>query len=515
MKHCYIILLLLFGAINWSCEDTLTMTPEASVTFGNAYQTEKDIESAMFAVESVVRGLASDCVNWSSKLGEFDDYFSNGGGFALLQPAKLNGYTYTWNKAYVILKETNSPLPFLNDVPMSEERRNFYRGQIHFYKAFTYLHLVRNFGDCMLIRDEVVPGPLARTSWVDVVDYAIGEARAAANLLPEYSDLKDADGDAVTYKSFPCKGAANAVLAHLCAWKAGCKYMAPSVKSGYDENALWQAVDSACTAIISRDDIYELAPNPEAVCTSVLAGGDRESIYESIFRGFADEFGDMNPTFLLAEKWQTYPVNTSRLTLSSNYRMLVSSVREMFPTREEGGEEVTDLRRDAYFYKLDSLAHDTLLPLTEGYAFPWKWRYARLETSGTGTGMFRGYDQNNIWFRLADIILLRAESRVRLGNIEGAIDDLNCVRKRANAKPYESAEGDLRYAIFKEREKELLMEGSRWYDVLRNEYYKTELYGGYRSVSQQDILDGCFFLIVNGEANNTLFVQYPFWQKYL
>lgn len=248
MKHCYIILLLLFGAINWSCEDSLTMTPEASVTFGNAYQTEKDIESAMFAVESVVRGLASDCVNWSSKLGEFDDYFSNGGGFALLQPAKLNGYTYTWNKAYVILKETNSPLPFLNDVPMSEERRNFYRGQIHFYKAFTYLHLVRNFGDCMLIRDEVVPGPLARTSWVDVVDYAIGEARAAANLLPEYSDLKDADGDAVTYKSFPCKGAANAVLAHLCAWKAGCKYMAPSVKSGYDENALWQAVDSACTA---------------------------------------------------------------------------------------------------------------------------------------------------------------------------------------------------------------------------------------------------------------------------
>ena len=165
---------------------------------------------------------------------------------------------------------------------------------------------------------------------------------------------------------------------------------APSVKSGYDENALWQAVDSACTAIISRDDVYELASNPEAVCTSVLAGGDRESIYESIFRGFADEFGDMNPTFLLAEKWQTYPVNTSRLTLSSNYRMLVSSVREMFPTREEGGEEVTDLRRDAYFYKLDSLAHDTLLPLTEGYAFPWKWRYARLETSGTGTGMFRG-----------------------------------------------------------------------------------------------------------------------------
>lgn len=320
MKHCYIILLLLFGAINWSCEDALTMTPEASVTFGSAYQTEKDIERAMFAAECVVRGFASQYVRWSSKLGEFDDYFSNGGDFALLQPAKLNGYTCAWNYAYSILKETNSPIPFLNDVSMSEERRNFYWGQIHFYKAFTYLHLVRNFGDCMLIRDEVISGPLARTSWVDVIDYAIGEARVAANLLPEYSELKDADGDAVTYKSFPCKGAANAVLAHLCAWKAGCKYMAPSVKSGYDENALWQAVDSACTAIISRDDIYELAPNPETVCTSVLVGGDRESIYESIFRGFADEFGEITPDFLMAKEWQTFPVTTSRLTLSRECR---------------------------------------------------------------------------------------------------------------------------------------------------------------------------------------------------
>ena len=132
MKHCYIILLLLFGAINWSCEDALTMTPEASVTFGSAYQTEKDIERAMFAAECVVRGFASQYVRWSSKLGEFDDYFSNGGDFALLQPAKLNGYTCAWNYAYSILKETNSPIPFLNDVSMSEERRNFYWGQIHF-----------------------------------------------------------------------------------------------------------------------------------------------------------------------------------------------------------------------------------------------------------------------------------------------------------------------------------------------------------------------------------------------
>ena len=69
--------------------------------------------------QNAVRGFASQYVRWSSKLGEFDDYFSNGGDFALLQPAKLNGYTCALNYAYSILKETNSPIPFLNDVSMS------------------------------------------------------------------------------------------------------------------------------------------------------------------------------------------------------------------------------------------------------------------------------------------------------------------------------------------------------------------------------------------------------------
>ena len=136
---------------------------------------------------------------------------------------------------------------------------------------------------------------------------------------------------------------------------------------------------------------------------------------------------------------------------------------------------IGDLRRDAYFYKVDSMQYKVDESITGGYAYPWKYRVARFSTSGWETGMFINYDQNKVWFRLADIILLRAEARVRLGNNLGAIEDLNAIRSRAKAKLYDASEynGDLRYAIFKEREKELLMENWRWYDVLRNGYYKT------------------------------------------
>lgn len=112
----------------------------------------------------------------------------------------------------------------------------------------------------------------------------------------------------------------------------------------------------------------------------------------------------------------------------------------MYSERIVGNDTITDLRKDAYFYKVDSMAHDTLLDITEGYAYPWKFRLVKLGTSGWSAGEFINFDQNRIVFRLADIILLRAECRVRLGNNEGAIADLNTIRERANAELYHSSE---------------------------------------------------------------------------
>lgn len=89
-----------------------------------------------------------------------------------------------------------------------------------------------------------------------------------------------------TYKSTPCKGSANALLAHLCAWKAGGKYFAHD--DAYDEMELWKKAEEACTRVITSGQ-YGLAANPEEVCASVLLGDSRESIYETITRNFWNE----------------------------------------------------------------------------------------------------------------------------------------------------------------------------------------------------------------------------------
>ena len=514
------LLVLLFA-----CEDALRIDPETMVTFGTAFKNEKEIETGLLSVERYVRIASVNNVVIPGAFGEYSDYHANEDPSLLNFSFTVNYYFPQRKWQFDAIAMANVPLSYIDEVDMPQERRDFYKGQIYFTKALIYYDLGRRYKFTPIVKDEVEVDPIEYSSWEDVIDYAIACARKAVALLPEFSDLRDSGGNAITRKSCPSRGAANALLAHLCAWKAGCKYMASPDKSGYDEMALWRATDSACTAIIDRDDIYYLASTPEEVCTSVLVEDSSEGIYEIEIHGYGNEMDDDNISssyYNMGPYYQTWPIKADEsagmIQYTTQFRFFAETVRELFPTREEGGKSVTDLRRDAYFYELDSMQYEVDPAITGGYAYPWKYRVARFSTSGWDAGLFVNYDQNRIWFRLADIILLRAECRARLGDNAGAIEDLNRIRSRANAKLYDASEygGDLRYAIFKEREKELLMENWRWYDVIRNGYYKTELYGGYREVSEQDILDGCFFLGTNETefSNNPLARQNTFWLKH-
>lgn len=185
-----------------------------------------------------------------------------------------------------------------------------------------------------------------------------------------------------------------------------------------------------------------------------------------------------------------------------------------------------DLRRDAYFWKLDSMSHDTLKNVTGGFAYPYLFRDLRVKTASGSVGQYDHFDYNAVFWRLADIYLLRAECRARLNKTREAIADLNEIRKRANARLYEDSEyadsgysDKLRYAIFKEREKELLFEKQRYFDIIRNgeEYVRKELWGGFETASIQDFIDGCFFMALPSDSfgRNTALRQNVWWNKYM
>jgi hypothetical protein len=80
-------------------------------------------------------------------------------------------------------------------------------------------------------------------------------------------------------------------------------------------------------------------------------------------------------------------------------------------------------------------------------------------------------------FRLAETLLIRAEARARLGNLEGAKDDLDLIRDRAGLQPTTADDQpSLIEAVLKERRIELFCEfGHRFTDLKRTNRLDTEM----------------------------------------
>ena len=125
-------------------------------------------------------------------------------------------------------------------------------------------------------------------------------------------------------------------------------------------------------------------------------------------------------------------------------------------------------------------------------------------------------DCNKILWRYSDILLLRAEVRNFLGKTDEAIADLNRIRSRAKADAYPAANDakGLQYAIFQERERELIYENHRFFDIMRNKgYYKTELPANFRILTEQEVKDGALYLPIDRDASeyNKLMMPNKYW----
>lgn len=506
MKWCILIIVFF---IFLGCSEQLRVEPENSLTFGNITK-EKDVEALVYGVGACVR----DMVCWNALLqvekGAYADEVDESRRGARMLDLEA-GTADLWGPWYQVIMSAQTVLDYVDVVDMHKERRNFYRGQAYFFKALAYFDLIRRWGDCILQEEGINWSPVGKTPWPLVCDYAIEMAEKAANILPPFDKLKNSSGDAMMSKSTPCKDAAYALLAHLCAWKAGGKYFAAEVNRNYNEIELWNKAERACTHII-ESSLYRLVSTPEEVCASVLVGNSVEGIYETVMKDYFNEVGKR--VFSLGTDYVGYPVRpeySPGVVQDFTFRIFTTSVRKMYPG--------ADTRKYAYFYNLDEMdAMDK--NITGGFAYPYKERSANITVTGTKK-KFASFNANRIWWRLSDIYLLRAECRARLGGDlkEGAIEDLNTIRKRAGADLYRGSEdnGDLQMTVFREREKELLMEGYRYYDIIRNglNYVRIFLEGGYKTATQQDYIDGAFFLMNKSIdfKENPLMRQNLYWLK--
>ena len=498
-----------------SCD--LDFTPENAITYSNAFTSESELNTTTSTIHYYFNSVM-DAVHPITRIGlladetQFDQQLREGNPRTILDGAP------DWVGIYKMIFESNLLLENIGSTKgLTQDRYNYHAGQAHFALGFGYFLLARAYGQAVIPTDAKELRVYNLSSQQDVIDAAIRHAEQAYNILPEFSKLRNITGATITSKQYGSKGSAAALLAHLYAWKGSVAelygYSNIDAKAAYEKS-----VEYATHLIKGEVGNYSLVENPEALCqllSNSSANNPEEMVSIAYDKGRDNEAITKNT---VATFFVTWPVNELKLEgdlAQADYRLHRSTVNKLYP-------DAGDLRRTAFFYKQDE-AH---MAGGTDYAVPYKFRKAiyNIDQSSEAGKSFLSLDANYVYWRLADIYLLRAECLNKLGKTAEAMADLNVIRARAGAAAYPAnGESDLKRAIFHEREREFVMENdTRYYDILRNGYIKTDLPGKWRTLTQQDIADGALNLPVpygaqrdkDGKVINGLILQRPYWHRY-
>jgi uncharacterized protein (UPF0297 family) len=421
-----------------SCEKFLELEPiSESVAVSNTSADSVFYKSAS-EVEAALAGVYADFKNEYYQLDYFvngdaqsDDAYAGGDNPANFQiddyridAINLNvsrdwAYLYsTVGKANAVINNTQA----VNDPALSAQRKAEIIGEASFIRAFMYFQLVQLWGDVPLQLTEV------RTISADKLDDIypiIFPARTPKEEIYRQiiADLEVAlAGVRVTapHKGFITKGAVNTMLAKVYA-----------TQEPHD----WNKVNQYCDAVIAGG--YTLLPDYDKLWNNSQENSP-EAIFEINYNGGITD-GNWGTKIFRGLDWKKFNLPSNDLARAFD---------------AEGDTK----RKNSSIIFLDVTGKwsDPHWPQTK-YPFINKYR--------TFT---EGSNQNYIFYRLADVLLLKAEALNELGDLAGAAALVNQIRTRVSLPNTTAAtQTDMRLAIEKERRLELAFEGHRWYDLKR------------------------------------------------
>lgn len=119
-----------------------------------------------------------------------------------------------WGRMYQVIRKCNYILSRKHEAGLTTLQENEIRGYTHMLRGYAYYHLIRFYGPCIILGDDILPNnelPAAynysRSTFDECVDYCCEELEQAAKYLsPDISS---------TYYGRPGRGAAFALIARL------------------------------------------------------------------------------------------------------------------------------------------------------------------------------------------------------------------------------------------------------------------------------------------------------------
>lgn len=414
--------LMLLLLILFSCKKIVEIEPPVnSITTEQVFHDSADAAAAILGIYSRIQyedGWVSFCNGLESiytglSSDELVNYYSDD-LWDNLYFNRLNAESSTdifWNKPYAYIYQTNACIAGLELTNnLTPSTRDVFIAEAKCLRSLFYFYLVNYFGDIPYVTssDWRKTAAIQRTSKNEIYGSIIEDLKNAVEVFSTYSILND-------QKTRFNKNSASSLLAR--------SYL-------YTEN--WQAAEQRATEVIENSQ-FILEPNLDDVF-SVQS-------HESILQWHLNtSYGNYNCTSEGLFFIPAGPVPPA-MYLSDNLLSAFDSV----------DQRKSHWIREAF-----------VDPLTFYYPVKYKVGQENQQPGGNASEYYTV-------LRLAELYLIRAESRIKLGNLTGAIDDINVIRRRAGLPDLaQMSEEDALHAVLHERQVEFFAEwGHRWFDLKR------------------------------------------------
>ena len=436
-----------FGLMIWvttGCgEDFLDRSDPGAMTTDKLYHTKEDFDAALAGCYQSIMGPATDNV-WFGDIAGDNVYITRYQPSGTMrdidqlvvsaQDGSLNTY---WANNYRTIQRANILISELENSSVSDNDIKIFAAEAQFLRAYSYFNLVRIFGGVPLY-DELVDietiYTTPRSSTEEVLDFVISDLNEAKNVdsYRTAEDLATAGGKASTV-------AAKTLLGKAYLWK---KDFA---------NAETTLADVVATSGKQLEDL------------SVLYDSDNPFNNEIIFSINYDRVNGFSSPFV----GTTVPYNSPVGSIYPNITSKYGSGYLMVEQYTAGKFDPQDLRARL----IDTLIFENL-GLIDTNVFSRKY----VDTLTT----FNGWSgSNTIILRYADVLLMYAEALNENGKTTQAYQYINQVRSRAEIGdlPEGYSKQQMFEALADERQKEFLLEGDRWFDLIYRgfDFLKSEM----------------------------------------
>lgn len=459
-----------------ACDNWLDVQPEDGVVRERYWKTKEEVKAAVLGCYSQMLNtkMMQEYFVWGEMRADLA-LPSNGANAdlkALNNGEITTSNTYTdWASFYKVINQCNTvielaPAVLDLDESFSQALLDAYIAEVTCVRSLMYFYLVRTFRDVPYSEVASIYDyqnfSLPKTEGKIIIDKLIASMEAVENDMPIKHEQT---GGANQENANVNKGRFNyyswaTLLADICLWKGE-----------YDK----------CIAMTDRvinSGQYSLVPvSRDEVLSYNLQTGKVDTVFEAVqgdvvnlFRSMYAEGNSVESIFEL----QNPP------TYNNPY---VS----MFSGNVSSSIEVNQANfSNVYFLpsNIDRVWRDIR---TEGVSYVGKyvWKWAGLDNTSSPVRWRTNSTSNSNWifYRLADVLLMKAEALTEQAmadnnqeKLKAALALINQIRARANApestNPYFKYTGDLdaksmEEFILAERAREFAFEGKRWFDLLR------------------------------------------------